>query len=52
MQPTEAPVGPINEALRLLGLTATAGKDEFQMAGLDRWRDFDDLFTKYETVRD
>jgi hypothetical protein len=39
--------GPINKALRLLGVTAEKGKDEFDTVGLGGYRQFDDLFRKY-----
>ena len=36
--PKQADVGPINEALRLLGVERTSAKDEFDTVGLDRHR--------------
>jgi hypothetical protein len=50
MEPREADAGPINEALRLLGLKAASGRDEFETAGLGRWRNFDDLFAAYHSA--
>lgn len=44
MAPAAARFGPINEALRHLGVQASAGMDEFDTVGLGRFRDFDDLF--------
>ena len=41
------PRGPINEALRTLGLKSAEGLDEFATAGLDAYPDFDDLFGSY-----
>ena len=40
--------GPINKALRLLGVVATGGRDEFETVGLDNHRNFSDLFESYE----
>jgi hypothetical protein len=40
--------GPINIALRLLGVVAIGEHDEFESVGLDRHRDFYDLFEAYE----
>jgi hypothetical protein len=45
--PVGASIGPINKALRLLGVTASNGRDEFETVGLDRYRDFYELFDKY-----
>jgi hypothetical protein len=50
MEPKGGVAGPINDALRLLGLRASAGRDEFETAGLARWRDFDDLFEEYQSA--
>jgi hypothetical protein len=47
MEPKEADRGPINEALRLLGVKPTPGRDEFEAIGLHKWRRFDDAFEKY-----
>jgi hypothetical protein len=44
MAPAVAVVGPINQALRHLGVQAPAGMDEFDAAGLGRFRDFDASF--------
>jgi hypothetical protein len=44
MAPAAAAFGPINEALRHLGVRAAAGLDEFDTVGLGRFRDFDDFF--------
>jgi hypothetical protein len=40
-------IGPINRALRLLGVIAKEGCDEFDTIGLGRFRDFYDLFDAY-----
>jgi hypothetical protein len=45
--PVARSAGPINKALRLLGVQATPGRDEFQVVGLHRHRDGDDLFEAY-----
>jgi hypothetical protein len=42
--------GPINEALRCLGIRPSADKDEFDTVGLDRFRRFDKMFPS--TTRD
>jgi hypothetical protein len=54
MPPTEASigsvpesVGPINTALRHLGVFARDGTDEFDTLGMSKYRDFDDLFRDY-----
>ena len=47
MEPKEAEVGPINEALRLLGVKARRGRDEFDTIGLHQWRSFDEMFERY-----
>jgi hypothetical protein len=47
MAPSVAAVGPINEALRHLGVLATGGRDDFDTVDLGRFRDFDDLFDSY-----
>ena len=48
MQPTSAAAGPINEALKLLGVVVKQPyDDEFDTIGLGRFRSFDDLFKKY-----
>jgi hypothetical protein len=44
MAPAVGAVGPINQALRYLGVQATAGMDEFATVGLGRFRDFDEFF--------
>jgi hypothetical protein len=49
MAPTVGPLGPINEALRYLGVTVSAGNDEFDSVGLARFRNFDDLLDAYRT---
>lgn len=41
-RPTKARVGPINDALELLGVQRTETKDEFSVAGLDRHRRMED----------
>jgi hypothetical protein len=43
MAPAVGGVGPINSALRHLGVRASPGEDEFDTVGLGRFRDFDDL---------
>jgi hypothetical protein len=43
MAPAESTVGPINAALRHLGVRALPGKDEFDTVGLGWFRDFHDL---------
>ena len=49
MSPKVGPLGgPINEALRCLGVSCDPGKDEFDTVGLGRFRNFDDLFESYE----
>lgn len=45
--PLENSLGPINRALQLLGVTASPGLDEFATIGLDRHRDFWNLFEAY-----
>jgi hypothetical protein len=44
MAPANARFGPINEALRHLGVRASSGLDEFDTVGLGGFRDFDDFF--------
>lgn len=44
MAPAVATIGPINAALRHLGVQASAGLDEFDTVGLGRFRDFDEFF--------
>jgi hypothetical protein len=44
---TLGPIGPINKALRLIGVTAKHGLDEFDTVGLGNHRDFYDLFEAY-----
>jgi hypothetical protein len=39
--------GPINKALRVLGVVRQQGRDEFDTVGLGQYRDFDDLFEDY-----
>lgn len=46
--PVKRSIGPINKALRLLGVTASRGLDEFMTIGLDRFRHFDELYQEYE----
>jgi hypothetical protein len=43
----QASVGPINAALRFLGVTTGIGCDEFDVVGLGTYREFDNLFEKY-----
>lgn len=45
--PPRKSAGPINRALRHLGVTASPGRDEFETVGLDQHRDFGDLFDAY-----
>jgi hypothetical protein len=40
--PKQADIGPINDALRLLGVACTQTQDEFAVAGLDRHRETED----------
>jgi hypothetical protein len=40
----ERTIGPINAALRLLGVVPSRGADEFDSLGLGAYRSFDDLF--------
>jgi hypothetical protein len=47
MPPEYEPGEPINKALRLLGVAAREGKDEFDTVGLGWHRDFNDLFESY-----
>lgn len=46
--PVKRSIGPINKALRLLGVKASRGLDEFMTIGLDRFRDFDELYEEYK----
>jgi len=41
--------GPINHALKMLGVLPHRGLDEFDTLGLGRFRDFDDLFERYRS---
>lgn len=43
MAPRVARIGPINAALRRLGVERGASRDEFEALGLDGFRSFDDL---------
>ena len=43
MPPEVAGAGPINKALRHLGVVAQSGLDEFDTVGLGEFRNFDDL---------
>lgn len=45
--PQVAASGPINAALRDLGVVAQGGSDEFDTIGLGTYRDFDELFERY-----
>jgi hypothetical protein len=47
MAPGSGTVGPINEALRYLGVRASADTDEFDAVGLGRFRDLDDFFDSH-----
>jgi hypothetical protein len=40
--PRQGDIGPINDALRLLGVSRTHTQDEFAVAGLDRYRATED----------
>jgi hypothetical protein len=40
--PRQADIGPINDALRVLGITRTQTQDEFDVAGLGRHRQTED----------
>ena len=42
--PIAESIGPINDALRHLGVVAREGRDEFDTLGLGQYRDFYDLF--------
>jgi hypothetical protein len=42
LAPRRADIGPINDALRLLGVTRTPTQDEFDVAGLRRHRRTED----------
>jgi hypothetical protein len=42
LAPRQANIGPINDALRLLGITRTQTQDEFDVAGLGRHRRTED----------
>lgn len=46
--PVDRSIGPINKALRQLGVIASGGRDEFETVGLACYRDFADLFEAYE----
>ncbi|MHC2070096.1 hypothetical protein ACYFX5_21690 [Bremerella sp. T1] len=41
MAPERASIGPINKALKLLGVVCAVGKDEFESLGLERYRRWD-----------
>jgi hypothetical protein len=47
MAAEEAEVGPINRALRHLGVRVSPGLDEFDTVGLGGFRHFDELFEPY-----
>jgi hypothetical protein len=47
MAPERAEGGPINRALRLLGVQARPGRDEFDTVELVRFRSFGNLFRDY-----
>jgi hypothetical protein len=49
MPPTVAAKGPINAALRLLGVHRGLFTDAFARVGLDRYRQSDDFYSDYET---
>ncbi len=42
LEPQQADIGPIDDALRLLGITRTETQDEFDVAGLARYRATED----------
>jgi hypothetical protein len=48
LPPESSSGGPINKALRLLGVTARKGADEFDTVGLGTYRHFDDVLESYE----
>lgn len=48
VRPAKYSFGPINRALRMLGVIKAKGRDEFETVGLDKYRDFYDLFDAYE----
>jgi len=48
MSPQTAESDTINKALRLLGIVARSGLDEFDTVGLGGFRDFDELFASYK----
>lgn len=48
VRPWGGSVGPINESLRLLGVRARGGQDEFDTVGLGRYRDFCNWFDDYD----
>ena len=43
----EGETGPINNALKLLGVRRSRSQDEFDTVGLGRFRSFDELFRAY-----
>ena len=47
MEPKTASIGPINEALRHLGVYRIPNLDEFDTLGLSQYRNFDDMFQAY-----
>ena len=40
-------IGPINRALKMIGVFTRHGKDEFDTLGLGKYQSFDELFRKY-----
>jgi hypothetical protein len=49
MEPQVARRGPINNALKQLGVSPRPFRDAFATIGLGRFRNWDDLFDKYDT---
>ena len=47
MPPTVGAIGPINRALRLIGVTPRKSEDEFAALGLGRFRSFEGAFREY-----
>ncbi len=47
MAPTSGKIGPINAALKHLGVVTTTNSDEFDTLELHRFRSFDDLHLTY-----
>lgn len=47
MPPCRSQRGPVNKALRTLGVVRRSRLDEFDTVGLGRYRTFEDLFARY-----